>query len=753
MILERVLSRLHRVGGSPLFALRGEAQRSLGKDASQSGADRLRLKTDHRDDRRSAELESSGDRICTKRSAQNRMKHLGQVRPHPRALAGAEHNRRKLRIGDQELPRLLNQMEPTAALGDAPAKHAHGAAALQVITAMLLKVGRRFSTRFHPSETNSLDLRKVRADGTTARLGGASPLIRVARPRRGLRLWLLAVLLAGSSSLAARPYRGGVVATAHPAASEAALAMLNRGGNAVDAAIAAAFTLAVVDPIHSGLGGGGFALFYDARSRTTQALDFREMAPGRAEPTMYLRNGKLDPLLATDGALAVAVPGAVAGYFDALSRAGTLKPAVVIAPAIRAARRGVVVTPMYQRLATRRLDCLRANRDAARIFLRPNAAGVADVPPLGTRIAQPQLTATLEVLAKEGPSTFYRGKLARSIASAIQELGGIVTLDDLAGYHVILREPLRGSYRGHPIATMPPPSAGGLTLLQVLAMAELLQPSGDIYGEPESLHIYVEALRRAFADRAKHLGDPDFVEVPVAQLISSEHLRELLRGFDPGRATPVAALLPQANAAQGTFGGERHTSHLSVIDRWGNAVALTTTINESFGSCVVAPGTGILLNDQMDDFAAHPWQPNLYGLVMGEANAVAPGRRPVSSMAPTIVFQKEGQKRALLVAGGAGGSTIPSSVLQIAMHLIDHGLDLLSAVGHGRLHHQLLPDQLRVEPHAYDPATLNALAAKGHRLEQREPWGDAEAVMEDPRTGLRYGASDPRNEGAALGQD
>src|SRR5262245_40511731 len=379
-------------------------------------------------------------------------------------------------------------MEPTAALGDAPAKHAHEAAALQVITGMLHRLGRRFSTRSLPSET--------------------------------LRLGLLAALLASSSALAARPYRGGVVATAHPVASEAALAMLDRGGNAVDAAIAAAFTLAVVDPTHSGLGGGGFALFYDVRSRTTQVLDFRETAPARASPTMYLRDGKLDPLLARDGPLAVAVPGAVAGYFDVLSRAGTLKPAVVIAPAIRAARRGVVVTPMYQRQAARRLDCLRANREAARIFLRPNDARVADVPPLGTRIAQPQLAATLELLAKEGPSTFYRGKLARSIASAIQALGGIVTVDDLARYRVIAREPLRGSYRGHPIATMPPPSAGGLSLLQVLGMVELLQPSGDAYGDAESLHVYVEALRRAFADRANYVGDPDFAEVPVAKLTS-----------------------------------------------------------------------------------------------------------------------------------------------------------------------------------------------------------------------------------------
>ncbi len=568
-----------------------------------------------------------------------------------------------------------------------------------------------------------------------------------------MRRWTLAALLVGSSALAARPYRGGVVATAHPAASHAALSMLDRGGNAVDAAIAAAFTLAVVDAAHSGLGGGGFALLYDARSGNAQALDFREVAPGKATRAMYLRNGKLDPKLATDGALAIAVPGAVAGYFEALARSGTLGPQVVLAPAIRAARQGLVVTPMYQRLATRRLACLRSNPEAARIFLRPNADGVPDVPPIGALIHQPQLASTLELLAKQGPRAFYRGSLARSIVSATQAGGGILTADDLAGYHVIAREPLTGTYRGHAVVTMPPPSAGGVSLLQVLGMTELLEPSGDAYGDPESLHIYVEALRRAFADRAKYLGDPAFVQIPLEALTSSAHLKELLATFDRARATPSSALHPLPSSAERASEREKHTTHLSVIDRAGNAVSLTTTINEGFGSCVVAPGTGILLNDQMDDFAASPGEPNLYGLVMGEANAVAAGKRPASSMAPTIIFQRENSRRAMLVTGAAGGSTIPTSVIQIALHLIDHGLDLPRAVGHGRLHHQWLPDEIRIEPHAYDPATLKALQAKGHRLEQRDPWGDAQSVWEDPRTGLRYGASDPRNEGGAVGQD
>ena len=572
-------------------------------------------------------------------------------------------------------------------------------------------------------------------------------------PTSGLgrtQYWVVALSLAASASaLAARPFRGGAVATAHPTASAAALSILNRGGNAVDAAVAAAFTLAVVDPTHSGLGGGGFALIHEAESGRTSALDFREVAPAGASRDMYLRDSRLDPKLVTDGALAVAVPGAVAGYFAALARAG-LKPKVILAPAIAAARQGFPVTPMYQRIATRRLDCLRSNKEAARIFLRPNSDGVPDVPPIGTLIRQPELARTLQLLANEGPRAFYKGRLARAIVSAVRDGGGVLTADDLAHYQVTQREPLSGSYRGHRIATMPPPSAGGLTLIQVMGMLELLEPAGVSYDDSRSLHLYAEALRRAFVDRAKYLGDPRFAEIPLAMLTSPAHLKELAQSIELARATPSSALLPlPGGAAQ----REKNTTHISIIDRAGNAVALTTTINDGFGSCVVPPGTGILLNDQMDDFAASPWQANLYGLVMGEANAIAPGKRPASSMAPTIFFQKENPRRAMLVVGAAGGSTIPSSVIQIAIHVIDHGMNLTRAIGHGRVHHQFLPDELRVEPYALDPATVKELEAKGHRVERRDPWGDAEAVMEDPRTCLRYAESDPRNEGAPMGQD
>ena len=614
----------------------------------------------------------------------------------------------------------------------------------------------RFNTRSELNEVGS-------PAGEVAIIGGKAavakkdrrPMATCRLPRRFARTTrtvLAPVLLVGFCALAARPFRGGVVATAHPIASAAALSMLERGGNAVDASVAAAFTLAVVDPAHSGLGGGGFALLHDVRSGQTRVLDFRETAPSGASRDMFVRSGKVEPKLVTDGALAVAVPGAVAGYFAALSSYGTLKPSAVLAPAILAARRGFPVTPTYQRLAKARLDCLRSNPGAARIFLRPGSDGVPDVPALGTPIRQPELARTLELLAKEGPPAFYAGKLARAIASAVKEGGGILTPEDLARFRIVQREPLVGSYRGHRIATMPPPSAGGLTLLQVLGMIELKEPSGLPYDEPNSLHLYAEALRRAFADRAKYLGDPDFVEIPLQKLVSASHLSELLRTFDPSRATPSNDILPLPAAPPSAERGEKHTTHLSVLDRSGNAVAMTTTINDGFGSCLVVPGTGILLNDEMDDFAASPWQPNLYGLVMGEANSIAPGKRPVSSMVPTIVFQKENAQRPMIVVGAAGGSTIPTSVIQIVLHVIDYGMDVAFANGRGRVHHQFQPDALRLERYALDPATIKALEAKGHRVETRDPWGDAEAVLEDPRTGLRYVGPDPRNEGAALGQ-
>nr|WP_233595949.1 MULTISPECIES: gamma-glutamyltransferase [Corallococcus] len=574
----------------------------------------------------------------------------------------------------------------------------------------------------------------------------------------------LAVLLAAVSAFAARPYRGGAVATAYPPASEAALKMLEKGGNAVDAAVAAAFVAAVVGPYHSGVGGGGFALVHDAKSGDTRVLDFREVAPKAASRDMYLKDGALVPGLSTDGALSVAVPGAVAGYLELLATHGKLKPAVVLAPAIQLAKQGFWVTPKYQQMATGRAECLRQDPEAASIFLVKNAQGTPDVPPVGHLIKQPDLARTLGLIAKGGAKAFYSGPVAQALVKSVKDAGGVLTQEDLTAYTTRKATPLETTYRGHRILTMPPPSAGGLAVVQVLGMLQQLRPQGVPYRDPDALHLYVEAVRRAYVDRAKYLGDPAFVQVPLERLASPGHIADLAGSIDPKKATASASLLaPVTGGPASTLRRDagpltpepekKNTTHISVIDKDGNAVAMTTTVNYSFGSCLVGKGTGVLLNDEMDDFAAQPGVPNAYGLVTGEPNAIQPGKVPLSSMSPTLVFAKEDPKRVMLAVGSPGGSTIPTTVIQAISNVVDHGMDVARAVGAGRLHHQYLPDELWVDKWGLEPATLATLEARGHKIRRMDGWGDAEAVYSDPRTNLRFSSSDPRNEGAGLGQD
>ncbi len=560
------------------------------------------------------------------------------------------------------------------------------------------------------------------------------------------------LLLPHPRAWADRVYQGGVVAAAYPEASRAALQMLDKGGNAVDAAVAAAFAAGVVGPYHNGLGGGGFALVYQAGPRTTLALDFREVAPAGASRDMYLRDGKVVAELATDGALAVAVPSAAQGYLSLLARAGTLKPSVVLAPAIRLAKEGFLVTPKYQAMARLRVACLAQDGEAARLFLRPGPDGAPAVPVLGTRLRQPELARTLERLAQQGAAAVTGGSIARAVAETVKAQGGVLTAEDLARYRVRWREPLWGSYRGHALAVFPPPTAGGVTVLQVLGMLEALRPTGLDRRGVEDLHLYIEALRRAYVDRARWLGDPGFSDIPLERLLSRAYLQAQAASIDAKKATASASLMAQALPGSPPA-QEKHTTHLSVLDRWGNAVALTTTLNGAFGSCLVARGTGILLNNQMDDFAAQPMRPNMYGVVTGEANAIAPGKTPLSSMSPTLVFQKAHPERVLLALGSPGGATIPTTVLQVLVNVLDAKMDLVRAVGAGRVHEQWLPDAVVVDRESLEPATRTALEAMGHTIRVVEALGDAEAVMEDEETGLRTAASDPRNEGAALGQD
>lgn len=548
--------------------------------------------------------------------------------------------------------------------------------------------------------------------------------------------------------LAARPWTGGVVAAAHPVGSAAGRDMLDQGGNAVDAAIAAAFAMAVVGPYHSGLGGGGFAVVHLAQDGHESAFDFREVAPAKATKDMYVVDGKFVSKKATDGALAVAVPGAVKGYLELHAKYGKLSRAKVLAPAIRAASEGFLVTPKYRDLALKRESCLRDDPEASRIFLRQGNA-----PEVGTRLIQSDLAKTLKLLAKHGDAPFYTGAIGQAVVATLAAKGGILSTEDLKDYRTTWRAPLEGRYRGHRLITMPPPSAGGLAMVETFGVIEARGAKGPASREVDAMHTFIEALRLAYVDR-QQVGDPRVVEVPVSRLTSPAYFTEQAARIQNSRATKSLSLAPKEwLPSLSEESGQKNTTHISVIDRHGNAVALTTTVNYYFGSCVVARGTGILLNDEMDDFTGKLGAPNSFGLVMGEANAIAPKKIPASSMTPTLVFMKGRDQEVLLAVGSPGGSTIPTTVMQVISNVIDLELDVSQAVSRGRIHHQWLPDEVRADPTALDPATQHALEALGHTFKPAPGWGDAEAVMVDPKTGLRTAASDPRNEGAPAGQE
>jgi gamma-glutamyltranspeptidase / glutathione hydrolase len=557
-------------------------------------------------------------------------------------------------------------------------------------------------------------------------------------------------ILSACQAIGSPHYRGGAAATPHPVATRAAISMLDQGGNAVDAVVAAALAGAVVDPQSSGLGGGGFALVHDANGE--RALDFREVAPRAARRDMYLKDGKVDPALSLDGILSVAVPGAAKGYVELHRKYGKLPLSKVAAPAIAAAKKGFVVSPSTHDDLKEREKCLAADPEAARIFLSKDKTAL----PPGALLVQSDLARSLETLAKEGDAPFHTGKIAQAIVETMKSKGGLVTRDDLAGFKTRERAPLEGSYRGHRVVTMPPPSAGGLVLLQTLGVLERKTPAGIATREPAALHIYLEALKRSFLDRFRYLGDPAFAPAPMERLLSKENLDALAAAIDPRRATPASELMkPKDAAAAAADAGmrPRHTSHFSVIDKDGNAAAVTTTINWTFGSCVVAKGTGILLNDEMDDFTAAPDAPNVFHLIQGEANIIAPGKIPLSSMTPTLVFQQGRPKEVMLAVGSPGGSRIPTTVLQVMSQIIDGKRDVAEAVALGKLHHQLSPDTVRIDPLALDPRTIAALEALGHVMNRTERWGNVQVVMVDPASGMRTAASDPSVDGLALGQE
>ena len=568
-------------------------------------------------------------------------------------------------------------------------------------------------------------------------------------------LALISLLFVVPASRAAEPSsfvttaRHGMVAAANPAASEAGADMLRRGGNAVDAAVAASFAISVLRPQSTGIGGGGFLLLYLADRGDSVAIDFRERAPLRASRDMFVRDGEAVSDLSRTGPLAVAVPGLVAGLVDVQQRYGSIPLADVMQPAIRLADEGFPVYPHLARAIAYRADTLRASPATEAVYFRDRRALQA-----GDLFVQRDLAETLRAIAEHGKAAFYTGRVAAAIVGHMQETGGLLTQDDLDQYRVINRTPVTGAFRDAQVHTMPPPSSGVL-IVQMLNVLSGFSEQKLGFRSPAAVHVLTETMRRAFRDRARYLGDSDFVDVPVARLTSPTYAGELRAEIDVAAATPST----EAPRDQKTGPLEStSTTHLSVVDAHGNAVATTQTVNLYFGSGVMVPGTGILLNDEMDDFSAQPDKPNAFGLVgMGEANAIAPQKTPLSSMSPTIVTR---DGRVELAVGGPGGSRIISSVLQVVLNVVAHQMSLPDAVRAPRIHHQWFPDTLYLEAH--DPpkaaALVDRLRTTGHTVEivewapgKRSRFGNVQAVHVDPQSGLMTGVSDPRGEGEPRG--
>lgn len=527
----------------------------------------------------------------------------------------------------------------------------------------------------------------------------------------------------------------GMVSSQEALATKIGVDVLERGGNAVDAAVAVGFALAVTLPRAGNLGGGGFMLIHSAEDDETIAIDFRETAPAAAHRDMFLdADGNVVTTRSRFTHLAVGTPGSVAGLALAAERYGTLPLAELIAPAIELAEQGFAVTPD---LATS-LAALRHRMEpwpASRAIFFDDAGEPLGV---GATLLQADLAWSLRQIAENGPDAFYDGPIAERIVAEMERGGGLITRDDLRNYAPTLREPVRGSYRGHEIISMPPPSSGGVHVIQILNVLEGVALAELGHNSAAAIHHLAEAMKLAYADRSEYLGDPDFVDVPVAALIDKDYARTLRRNIDASRARPAAEIRPGLSLPFES----NDTTHYSVMDGAGNVVATTYTINFSYGSGIVAAGTGILLNNEMDDFSAKPGVPNAFGLIGGDANAVEPGKRPLSSMTPTLV-RRDGE--IILATGSPGGSHIITTVLQILLNVIDHDMNIAAATAAPRIHHQWLPDELRVEV-GLSADTLRLLRLLGHAVEVRNSMGGTQSIMRGPN-GF-FGASDPRRPGA-----
>jgi gamma-glutamyltranspeptidase/glutathione hydrolase len=531
----------------------------------------------------------------------------------------------------------------------------------------------------------------------------------------------------------------GMVSTTDARATRVGLETLQGGGNAVDAAIAVGFALAVVHPSAGNIGGGGFAVVRMADGETA-SLDFRERAPLSLTPEDYLDREGRPTDKSRVGHLAVGVPGTVAGLAELHERYGSLEWEALLAPAIDLAENGFTVTDRLNRGLTARAGTMTQFATTAQVFYPSGEA-----PRVGSSFRQPMLARTLELIAAGGRSEFYRGQIADLIVEEMREGEGLITHEDLRRYQAVWRDPIEFEYRGNTLISMPPPSSGGITLAMILNILEGYDLGSMGFNSFDALHLTTESFRRAFADRNFYLGDPDFVDMPVERLISDEHANELRVSISRNRASSSDQFNRVPVLSEGN-----NTTHYSIVDGQGNAVAITYTLNSGYGSGVTVGRAGFLLNNEMDDFTVRPGYPNQYGLIQGDANLVGPGRRPLSAMTPTIVVDPQGQLR--IVVGSPGGPRIITAVAQVIMNVLDFGMDVRLAVDAPRIHHQLLPDIIRIEHNGVDLQTRADLMSAGHELEPNARYfGDIQLILRSP-TGMLTGASDPRGEdGRALG--
>ncbi len=543
----------------------------------------------------------------------------------------------------------------------------------------------------------------------------------------------IAILLLSVSFIGQADPSQNAVASAHPYATEAGMLMLKKGGNAFDAAIAVASTLAVVEPYSSGIGGGGFFLLHDSQQKKNIFLDAREKAPLKGHRDMYLNDkGEVVPNLSITGAMAAGIPGIPAAFVHLNEKYGKLPLSETLAPAIAYAEKGFPVDRVLKERIEKRLEDLKTFPSTAKIFLKAD-----QVPELGDRMIQKDLANTLRQIAGKGREGFYQGEVAKHLVDAVQAAGGIWSLDDLKAYQAVERQPLEGEYKGMKIISAPPPSSGGAILIEILNILE--RDELTKLAKIERAHLLVEAMRRAYRDRAEYLGDTDFIEVPLANLTSQKYADELRATIDSDKATLSSSLKGVAPIQSG-----QHTTHFSILDENGNRVSATLSINTSFGSAFVPEGTGVVLNNEMDDFSIKPGVPNAYGLVGAEANAIEPGKRPLSSMTPTFV-EKD---KAVAILGTPGGSRIISMVLLGALEFAA-GKDPAEWVSVPRFHHQYLPDAIQFEPEAFNAKDQMALQALGHRLKPLEKaYGNMHAILVSNK-GVKA-ASDPRGIGCAL---